>query len=249
MPLVSVGHCIDCPSLIYGFWLFIWYFLTIVLTVLRYTASRYAFGICPYIKEGVNTIAKRYQRHNQKPYIKEGQSIQWSKDTKGITRSRISKKDCIDSFFDIRLLLCLWHILTIALTVLLWYTASGYAFGIFWPLYWLSFFDIRLLLMPLISIGHCIDYPLIYAEAVYQRRTVNAMAKRYQRHNQKPYIKEEQSMQWSKYAKGITEALYQRRSQYNCQKIPKGPPLIYSFWLCLWYLLAILLTVLLCNGQ
>jgi hypothetical protein len=26
-------------------------------------------------------------------YIKEGQSIEWSKDTKGITRSRISKKD------------------------------------------------------------------------------------------------------------------------------------------------------------
>jgi hypothetical protein len=41
----------------------------------------------------VNAIAKRYQRHNQKPYIKEGQSIQWPKDTKDITRSRISKKD------------------------------------------------------------------------------------------------------------------------------------------------------------
>ena len=38
------------------------------------------------------------------------------------------------------------------------------------------------------------------------------MAKRYQRHNQKPYIKEGQSMQWSKYAKGISEAVYQRRT-------------------------------------
>ena len=34
-------------------------------------------------------MAKRYQRQNQKPYIK-GQSMQWPKDTKGITRSRIS---------------------------------------------------------------------------------------------------------------------------------------------------------------
>ena len=38
-------------------------------------------------------MVKGYQRHNQKPYIKEEQSIQLPKDTKGITRSRISKKD------------------------------------------------------------------------------------------------------------------------------------------------------------
>ena len=43
----------------------------------------------------VNTMVKRYQRHNQKRYIKELQSIQWPKDTKGITRSRISKKQSI----------------------------------------------------------------------------------------------------------------------------------------------------------
>jgi hypothetical protein len=49
-PLVSFGHCIDCPSLIYGFWVCLWYLLAIVLTV-------------------------------------------WSKDTKCIPRSRISKKD------------------------------------------------------------------------------------------------------------------------------------------------------------
>jgi len=28
-------------------------------------------------------MAKRYQRCNQNPYIEEGQSIQWPKDTKG----------------------------------------------------------------------------------------------------------------------------------------------------------------------
>ena len=36
---------------------------------------------------------KRYQRDNQNPYIKEGQTIQWTKDTNGIIRIRISKKD------------------------------------------------------------------------------------------------------------------------------------------------------------
>ena len=37
-------------------------------------------------------MAKRYQRGNQKPGI-DGQTIQWPKDTKGVIRSRESKKD------------------------------------------------------------------------------------------------------------------------------------------------------------
>ena len=38
--LVSFGHCVVCPS-IYGFWLPIWYLLTIVLSVLRLTDFDY----------------------------------------------------------------------------------------------------------------------------------------------------------------------------------------------------------------
>ena len=38
-------------------------------------------------------MAKRYQRCNQNPYIEEGQTIQWPKDTKGVIRIRISRKD------------------------------------------------------------------------------------------------------------------------------------------------------------
>jgi hypothetical protein len=37
-------------------------------------------------------MARRYQRVNQKPKIKEIQTIQWPEDTKGLTRSRKSKK-------------------------------------------------------------------------------------------------------------------------------------------------------------
>ena len=45
-PLVSFDHCFVCSSSIYGFWLPIWYLLTIVLSVLhRYTDSDYPFGI------------------------------------------------------------------------------------------------------------------------------------------------------------------------------------------------------------
>jgi len=38
-------------------------------------------------------MANRYQRGNQNPYIEEGQSIQWPKDTKDVIRIRISRKD------------------------------------------------------------------------------------------------------------------------------------------------------------
>ena len=42
--LVSFGHCIVCPSSIYGFWLPLWYLLAIVLSVL-FTDFDYLFGI------------------------------------------------------------------------------------------------------------------------------------------------------------------------------------------------------------
>jgi hypothetical protein len=51
-------------------------------------------------------------------------------------------------------LLPLWYLLTIVLNVLLWSTVSYYLFGIFWPLYWMSFFDIKFLITSLISFDH-----------------------------------------------------------------------------------------------
>ena len=44
--LVSFGHCVVCPSLIYRFWLPFWYLLAIVLSVLHwFTDSVYLFGV------------------------------------------------------------------------------------------------------------------------------------------------------------------------------------------------------------
>jgi hypothetical protein len=42
--LVSFGHCLVC-SLIYVFWLPLWYLLVIVLSVLWFTSADYPFGI------------------------------------------------------------------------------------------------------------------------------------------------------------------------------------------------------------
>ena len=54
----------------------------------------------------------------------------------------------------------LWYLLVIVLSVL-WFTSSDYPFGIFWSLYCL-FFDLSLLVTPLVSFGHCIVCSLIY---------------------------------------------------------------------------------------
>ena len=45
----------------------------------------------------------------------------------------------------------LWYLLAIVLSVLLRFTASGYTFSIFWPLFFLFFFDLRFLVTPLVS--------------------------------------------------------------------------------------------------
>jgi hypothetical protein len=78
------------------------------------------------------------------------------------------------------------------------------------------------------------------------------MAKRYQRGNQNTYIKEEQTTQWPKDAKGVIRICISKKNrQHNGQKIPKRQSeSIYQRRTDntidkLWYLLAIVLSVLL----
>jgi hypothetical protein len=135
--LVSFGHYIACPFSIYGFWLPLWYLLAIVLRVLpRYTDSNYPFGIF------------------------------WSLyclsflDIRILITFLVSFGHCIACHSSIyRFWLHLWYILAIILLVLPRYTDSGYTFGIFLPLYWWPFLDIRMLVAPLVSFGHCIACP------------------------------------------------------------------------------------------
>jgi hypothetical protein len=47
-------------------------------------------------------------------------------------------------------------LLAIVLSVLLRFTDSHYPFGIFWSLCCLFFFDLRILITPLVSFGHCV---------------------------------------------------------------------------------------------
>ena len=154
-------------------------------------------------------MAKIYQGCNQNLYIIEEQTTQWPQDTKGVIRICI----CFLFFYDIQILItplvyfghCVvcssmiyrfwlhpWYLVAIVLSVLLWYTDSDYTLGIFWPLCCLFFYDIQILITPLVYFGHFVH-----------RRTDNTMAKRYQGCNHNLYITEEQTTQWPKDTKGV----------------------------------------------
>jgi hypothetical protein len=137
-------------------------------------------------------MAKRYHRGNQNSYIKEEQTTQWPKDTTGVIRIRKSKKNSM-FFFDWRILVTFWYLLTIVLSVLLLYIRIDYAYGIFWPL---CFFCSSLI------DGFWLPHRGNRNPSI-KWRTDKTMAKRYHKGNQNPYIKEEQTTQWPKDTTGV----------------------------------------------
>jgi hypothetical protein len=127
--LVSFGHCVVCP-LIYGFWLPLWYFLAVVLSVLLwFTDSDYLFGIFWPL------------------------CCQSFFDLRILITSLVSFDHCVVSPSLIYgFWLPLWYLLAIVLSVLLRFTDSDYLFGNFWPLCCQSFFDLRILITSLVSL-------------------------------------------------------------------------------------------------
>ena len=157
-PLVSCGHCIVCPSSIYDFWLLLWYLVAIVLSVLpRFTTFDYPFGILwPLYCLSVLDL-----RLPIIPFC-----ILWPLyclsllDLRLLIISFVSCGHCIvfpSSIYDFWL--PLWYLVAVVLSVLPRLTTSDYTFGILWPLYFLSFLDLRLLITPLVSCGRCIVCP------------------------------------------------------------------------------------------
>ena len=218
--LVYFGHCIVLTSSIYGFWLLLWYILVIILSVLRlFTASDYFFGIfwslyCPYFV-----------------YLRL------------LITSLVSFGHCIvltSSIYGFWLLL--WYILIIALSVLRLFTAFDYFFGIFWSLYCPYFVYLRLLITPLVYFGHCIVltssiygfwlllwYILVTVLSVLRLFTASDYSI---------------GIFWSLYCPYfvylrllITPLVYFSR----CIVLTSS---IYGFWLLLWYILVVVLSVL-----
>jgi hypothetical protein len=132
--LVSVGHCVVCPS-VYDFWLPLWYLLAIVLSVRQFTASDYHFGICwPLCCLSVSLRL--------------------------LITTLVSVGHCVVCPSVYGFWLPLWYLLAIVLSVRQ-FTASDYHFGIFWPLYCLSV-SLRLLITTWVSVGYCVVCPSVY---------------------------------------------------------------------------------------
>ena len=141
-PLLSFGHCVVCSSMIYRFWLPPWYHLAIVLCVLLWhTDSDYTLGIiwplcCLFFYDIPIVIT---------PLVYFSHCL-------------------VCSSMIYRFWLPTWYLLAIVLSVLLWYKDSDYPLGIFWPLCCLFFYDIQILITPLVSFGHCV----VWSSMIYR---------------------------------------------------------------------------------
>ena len=177
-PFGIFGHCVVC-SLIYGLWLSLWYLLAIVLSVLWFTDYDYPFSIfwplcclsffdlrimiIPLVSFGHCVVC---------PSLIYGLWLSlwylWplcclSFDLRIMIIHLVSFGHCVVCPLIYGLWLSLWYLLAIVLSVLLWFTDYDYPFSIFWPLCCLSFFDLRIMIIPLVSFGHCVVCPsLIY---------------------------------------------------------------------------------------
>ena len=260
-PLVSCGHCVVSSSSIYGFWLPLWYLLAIMLSVLlRYTDSDYLFGIFwPLCCQFLFDIGIRIT-----PLVSFGHCVVSSSSIYGFwlplwylvaimssALLRYADPDypfgilwslCRLLFFDIQILITLLYLLAIVSSALLRYRDSDYPFGIFWPLCCQLFFDIQILITPLVSFGHrVVSSSSIYwfwLSLWYLLAIVLSVLLRYTD---------------SDYPFGI---FWPSRCQFFFDIQILITPLvsfghgvvssssIYWFWLPLWYLLAIVLSVL-----
>jgi hypothetical protein len=149
--LVSFGHCIVSPS-IYSFWLHLWYLLVIVLSLLPFTASDYSFGIFGHCI--VSPSIYSFWLHlwyllvivlsllpftaSDYPFVIFWSLYCLSFHLELLITALVSFGHYIvsPSIYVFWLHLC--YLLVIVLS-LFPFTASDYSFGIFWSLYCLSF--------------------------------------------------------------------------------------------------------------
>ena len=261
--LVSFAHCIVCPTLIYAFWLPLWYLLAIVSSLLlQCMPSDYPFGIfwplyrlsyfdlCLLITLLVSFAhcivcpTSIYAFWLPLWYLLANCIVCPSINAFWLPTPLLYVGHCIVCPTSINAFwLPLWCLLAIVYSVLLQLMPSDNPLVICWPLYRLSYFDLCILITPLVSFGHCIVCPtLIYAfwlSLRYLLAIVSSVLLRFMP---------------SDYPFGILWPLYRLFYFDWCLLITSlvsfghcivCPTLICAFWLSLWYLLAIVSSVLL----
>ena len=137
----------------------------------------------------------------------------------------------------------LFILLAIVLSVLLWFTDSDYLFGIFWPLCCLFIFDLQILITSLVSFGHCVGcssltyrfwLPLWYLLAIALAVLLRFTDSDY------PF-----GIFWPLYCLFFFDLQILITSLVSFSHCVVCSFSIYGFWLPLWYLVAIVLSVLL----
>jgi hypothetical protein len=139
----------------------------------------------------------------------------------------------------------LWYTLAIVSSALLRYTDSDYPFGILWPLCRLLFFDIQMMITPLVSFSHCVvcsssiyrfSLPLLYLVAIVSSALLRYTDSDYHFGIFWPLCRllffdiqilitplDELTTQWPQDTKGVIRICISKKSRRrNGQKIPKG---------------------------
>ena len=219
--LVSFGHYVVWPSSIYRFWLHLWYLLVIVLSdLLRFTDSDYLFGIfwplcCLTVFELQILITS---------LVSFGHSDVWPS-------------------LIYRFWLPLWYLLTIVLSDRLWFTESDYTFGVFWSLCCLTVFDLQILITPLVSFGHCVFWPSsIYRIWLHLWCLLVIVLSDRLRFTDSDYLF---GIFWPLCCLTFFDLQILNTPLVSLGHCVVWQSSIYRFWLPLWYLLAIVLSVLL----
>ena len=257
--LVSFGHCVVCPSSTYSFLLpllLIGYLLVIVLSVLLLLTPSYClFGIF----WSLCCLSFFYLLLLIASLVSFGHCVVCPSLTYSfllplwyllviVLSSTYSfllppfGHCVVCPFSTYSFLLLLWYLLVIVLSVLL-LTPSYCLFGIFWPLCCLSFFDLLLLIASLVSFGHCVVCPsstysfllplwylLVIVLSVLLRLTPSYCLF---------------GIFWSLCCLSFFDLLLLIASLVSFGHCVVCPSSTYSFLLPLWYLLAIVLSVLL----
>ena len=132
--------------------------------------------------------------------------------------------------------------MAIVLSVRPRFTTSDYPFCILWPLYCLSLLDLRLLITPLVSCGHCIFCPSSINEfwlpLCYLVAIVFSVLPRFTTSDY-PF-----GIFWPLCCLYFLDIRLLITPLVTCRHCIGCPSSIYDFWLPLWYLVTIVLSVL-----
>ena len=132
--------------------------------------------------------------------------------------------------------------MAIVLSVLLRYTDSDYSFGICWPLCCRFIFDIGIRITPLVSFGHCVvsssSIYIFWLPLWYLLAIVLSVLLRYTESDY-PF-----GILWPLCCQFFFDIRILITSLVSFGHYVVSSSSIYGFWLPLWYLLAIVLSVL-----